>query len=62
MVGEDFFSPSNDGVHDSVVFGCLSGGVEVCAPSEGLVGLVEVVGFVEVVELWEGVPRGSEAG
>ena len=60
MVGQDFFSPCDDGVHDLVVFGYLSCGVEVGEPSEGLVGLVEVVGFVELVELLESVPGGAE--
>ena len=62
VVGEDFFSPVDDGVDDVVVFGYLSGGVEVGEPPQGLVGLVEVVGFVELVELLESVPGGAEAG
>ena len=38
VVAQDLFSPSDDGVHNLVVFGYLSGGVEVSEPSEGLVG------------------------
>ena len=60
VVGEYFFSPCDDGVDDLVVFGYLSGGVEVGETSEGLVGLVRVVGFIQLVELLESVPRGSE--
>ena len=63
VVGEDLFSPSDDGVHNLVVFGYLSGGVEVSEPSEGLVGPVEVFGFVELVELLKrAFSRGSETG
>ena len=39
---------------------CLAGGVEIGEPSEGLVGPVRVVGFVELVELLESVGGGSE--
>ncbi len=60
MVGEDFFSPCDDGVHDVVVFGDLACGVEVGEPSEGPVGAVEVVGFVQLVELLERFPSGAE--
>ena len=62
VVGQDLFSPGDDGVHDLVVFGYLAGGVEVSEPSERLVGLVRVVGFVELVELLKSVPSGSETG
>ena len=63
VVGQDLFSPSDHGVHDLVVFGYLSGGVEIGEPSERLVGLVRVVGFVELVELLKrAFSRGSEAG
>ena len=63
VVGQDLFSPSDDGVHDLVVFGCLAGGVEVSEPSERLVGPVRVVGFVELVELLKrAFSRGSETG
>ena len=40
MVGQDFFSPGDDGVDDLVVLGDLSGGVEVSEPSQGFVGLL----------------------
>ena len=49
-VGQGFFSPGDDGVHDFVVFGDLAAVVAVCEPSQGLVGSVEVVGFVGPVE------------
>ena len=62
VVGEDLFFPCDDGVHNVVVLGCLACGVEVGEPSEGLVGPVEVVGFVELVELLESVPGGAETG
>ena len=55
MVGQDFFSPGDDRVHYVVVFGDLAGVVEVSEPSQCLVGLIEVVGFVDLVELLEGV-------
>ena len=51
VVGEYFFSPGDDRVDDLVVFGYLSGGVEIGEPAEGLVGPVKVVGFVDPVEL-----------
>ena len=60
MVGQDLFSPGDDRVHDLVVFGDLAGGVEVGEPSQRLVGPVEVVGFVDPVELLERVPRGTQ--
>ena len=59
---QDLCSPGDDGVHDVAVFGDLAGGVEVSEPSQRSVGLIEVVGFVELVELLESVPRGSETG
>ena len=63
MVGQDLFSPCDDGVHDLVVFGYLAGGVEISEPSERLVGLVRVVGFVELVELLKrAFSRGAETG
>ena len=62
MVGQDFFSPCDDGVHDFLVFGDLACRVEVGEPSQGLVGAVEVVGFVQLVELLESFPRGPEPG
>ena len=63
VVGEYFFSPSDDGVHNLVVFGYLSGSVEISEPSERLVGLVRVVGFVELVELLKrAFSRGAETG
>ena len=63
VVGQDLFSPCDDGVHDLVVFGYLAGGVEIGEPSERLVGLVRVVGFVELVELLESASsRGAETG
>ena len=40
--------------------GDLACGVEISEPSQSLVGLIEVVGFVELVELLERVPRGTE--
>ena len=46
VVGQDLFSPCDDGVHNLVVFGYLAGGVEISEPSERLVGPVRVVGFV----------------
>ena len=49
VVGQDLFSPCDDGVHNLVVLGYLAGGVEVSEPSERLVGPVEVFGFVELV-------------
>ena len=60
MVGQDLCSPNDDRVHDVVVFGDLAGGVEIGEPSQRLVGLIEVVGFVELVELLERVPGGSQ--
>ena len=63
VVGQDLFSPCDDGVHDLVVFGYLAGGVEIGEPSERLVGLVRVVGFVELVELLKrAFSRGAETG
>ena len=62
MVGQDFFSPGDDGVHDVAVFGDLAGGVDVSEPSQRSVGLIEVVGLVDPVELLESVPRGAETG
>ena len=59
MVGQDLFSPCDDGVHNLVVCGDLAGGVEIGEPSQRLVGLVPVVGLVEFLE---SVPRGSETG
>ena len=41
---------------------CLAGVVEVSEPGERLVGSLEVVGFVELVELLESVPSCFEAG
>ena len=41
---------------------CLAGVVEVGEPGERLVGSLEVVGFVELVELLESVPSCFEAG
>ena len=55
VVGEDLFSPCDDGVHDFVVFGYLTGGVEISEPSKRLVGPVRVVGFVELVELLKSI-------
>ena len=40
--------------------GDLACGVEISEPSQSLVGLIEVAGFVELVELLERVPRGTE--
>ena len=41
----------------------LAGGVEIGEPSERLVGLVRVVGFVELVELLKrAFSRGAETG
>ena len=62
MVGEYFFSPSNDRVHNLLVFGYLTCGVEIGEASERCVGLIEVFGFVDLVELLESVPRGSQPG
>ena len=62
VVGQDLFSPCDDGVHDLVVFGYLAGGVEISEPSERLVGLIEVFGLIQLVELLESVPSGSETG
>ena len=46
-----------------MVFGYLAGGVEIGEPSERLVGLVRVVGFVELVELLKrAFSRGAETG
>ena len=55
VVGQDLFSPCDDGVHDLVVFGYLAGGVEVSEASKSCVGLIRVVGFVELVELLESI-------
>ena len=41
---------------------CLAAVIEVGEPSECLAGLLQVVGFVELVELLEGVPGGSQPG
>ena len=57
VVAQDLFSPSDDGVHNLVVFRYLSGGVEVSEPSERLVGPVRVVGFVKLVEHSHAVRR-----
>ena len=62
MVGQDLFSPRDDRVHDVAVFGDLSGGIEVSEPSQRFVGRIEVVGFVDLVELLKRVPGGSETG
>lgn len=62
MVGQDFFSPCNDGVHNLAVFGDLSCRVEVREPSQRLIRAVEVFGFVQPVELLERVPSGSAPG
>ena len=62
VVGQDFFSPGDDGVDDVVVFGDLAGVVEVSEPGERLVGPVEVVGFVESVELLESIPSRAQPG
>ena len=62
MVGEDLFSPGDDRVHDVVVFGDLAAVVEIGEVSQRLVGPVEVVGFVDPVELLERLPGGSQAG
>ena len=59
MVGQDLFSPCDDGVYDLVVFGDLTGGVEVSEPSKRRVGLIRVVGLVEFLE---SVGGGVEAG
>ena len=60
VVGEYFFSPGDDGVHDLLVFGDLAGGVEVSEPSQRPIRPVEVFGFIELVELLERLPRGSQ--
>ena len=60
VVGQDLFSPRDDRVHDVAVFADLACGVEISEPSQSLVGLIEVAGFVELVELLERVPRGTE--
>ena len=62
MVGQDFFSPCDDGVHNLAVFGDLAGRVEVREPSQRCVGSVEVFGLVQPVELLERVPGGAEPG
>ena len=63
MVGQDFFSPSDDRVHDFAVFGDLACRVEVGEPSERLVGAVEVFGFAGAGRgLLESVPSSTEAG
>ena len=60
MVGQDLCSPGNDAVHDLAVLGDLAGGVEVGEPSQRLVGPVEVFGLIQLEELLERVPRGSQ--
>ena len=50
----------NNGVHDLVVFGDLAGGVQIGEPSQRCVGALDVVGLVDLVELLERVPRGTE--
>ena len=62
VVGQDFFSPCDDGVHDLLVFGDLACRVEVGEPSQSCVGSVEVFGLVQLVELLERVPSGAEPG
>ena len=63
VVGQDLFSPYDDRVHDLVVFGYLTGGVEVSEASKSCVGLIRVVGFVELVELLErAFSHGAETG
>ena len=62
MVRQDFCSPGDDGVHNVVVLGDLAAGVEVSEPSQGLVGPVEVFGLIQLVELLERVPVGSQDG
>ena len=39
---------------------CLAGGIEIGEPSQRLVGAIEVVGLVQLVELLESVPSGSQ--
>ena len=60
MVGQDLFSPSDDGVHDFAVFGDLAAAVEVSEPSQRLVGLIEVVGLIQLVELLQRVLSRSQ--
>jgi len=62
VVGEDLVSPGDDLVHDVVVFGDFAAVVEVGEPFEGLVGGFDVVGFVDLVELLEGVPGDFQSG
>ena len=62
MVGQDLVSPRDDRVHHFSVFGDLAGSVEIGEPSQRLVGAIEVVRFVELVELLERVSGGSETG
>ena len=62
MVGQDLCSPGDDRVHNFAVFGDLAGGVEIGEPSQRLVGRVEVVGFVDPVELLESGLGGTETG
>ena len=45
-----------------MVFGDLSAAVEVGEPPQRLVGLIEVFGLIQLVELLESVPRGVETG
>ena len=58
---QDLCSPGDDRVDDLAVFGYLSAVVEIGEPSQRLVGPVEVVGFVDPVELLERFPSGSQA-
>ena len=44
----------------SAANGSLSGGVEIGEPAQSLVGLIPVVGFIELVERLERVPGSSE--
>ena len=62
VVGQDSFSPGDDGVHDLVVFGNLTCRVEVSEPFEGLVGAVEIFGFIQMVEFPESIPSCSQPG
>ena len=50
VVGQDLCSPGDDRVHNVVVFGYLSGGVEASEPSQRLVGPVEVFGLIKLAE------------
>ena len=58
VVGADLCVPADDPFHDLVEGGELAGGVELDEAVQRLVGGVEVVGLVGLVEPLQGFPAG----